>query len=295
MRHHRHHPSRLVRRRTAARAGRRRRGAAARADPELAAQVRLWQADREALRAQLDAMLHEPVPPRLTQAVWQGAPPRWRVALWAAGVALFVLGGASGAGLLAGLGAPQRALQAGSGEWLQRAAVAHAVYVPEKRHPVEVSVEQNQDGHLARWLTKRLDVPVKLFDLDPAGLRARRRPPAARRARAERAADVPERRRASASPSTCASPTPARPTRPLLRSATSARASSACSTGSKARAPPPPATRWSAACRASSCWRWRRRSIGRVGRGSKPGRPDSTHVARYIRAMQITSESAEPH
>jgi anti-sigma factor RsiW len=60
-------------------------------------------------------------------------------------------------------------LQAASGQWLQRAAVAHAVYVPEKRHPVEVSVEQNQDGHLARWLTKRLDVPVKLFDLNPQG------------------------------------------------------------------------------------------------------------------------------
>ena len=139
-----------------------------REQPELAAQVRLWRADREALRAQSDALLHEPVPARLTQAV-RRAPSRWRVEQWAAGVALFVLGGATGAGLLAGLDAPQRELQAGSGEWLQRAAVAHAVYVPEKRHPVEVSVEQNQDGHLARWLTKRLDVPVKLFDLAPQG------------------------------------------------------------------------------------------------------------------------------
>ncbi|HRI18258.1 MAG TPA: anti-sigma factor, partial [Burkholderiaceae bacterium] len=40
-----------------------------RADPARAAQVRLWHADREALRAQLDATLHEPVPPRLAQAL----------------------------------------------------------------------------------------------------------------------------------------------------------------------------------------------------------------------------------
>ena len=143
-----------------------------RENPELAAELRLWRADREALRARLDAVLLEPVPPRLTRAVEQTAwlaPPRRRIAQWAAGLALFVLGGATGAALFAELGSPPQALQAGNGEWLQRAAVAHAVYVPEKRHPVEVSVEQNQDNHLARWLTKRLDVPVKLFDLQAQG------------------------------------------------------------------------------------------------------------------------------
>lgn len=142
-----------------------------REQPELAARVRLWQADREALRAQLDAVLLEPVPTRLAQVAAQPvAGPRRRLALWAAGVALFVLGGAAGAVLMAGLGAAARApQQATAGEWLQRAAVAHAIYTPEKRHPVEVSVEQNQDDHLARWLTKRLDVPVKLFDLAPQG------------------------------------------------------------------------------------------------------------------------------
>ena len=54
-----------------------------RADPERAAQVRLWRADREALRAQLDATLHEPVPPRLAQAVMQDRTPRWRAAAMA--------------------------------------------------------------------------------------------------------------------------------------------------------------------------------------------------------------------
>lgn len=140
-----------------------------RSDAERAAQVRLWLADREALRAQLDATLQEPVPPRLTHAVLRARPALWRAGLWAAGVAaLFALGAAAG-WLAAGHTAGPQAEQAATGEWLQRAAVAHAVYVPEKRHPVEVSVAQNQDGHLARWLTKRLDVPVKLFDLKAQG------------------------------------------------------------------------------------------------------------------------------
>jgi anti-sigma factor RsiW len=144
-----------------------------RADSQRAAQVRLWQADRDALRAQLDATLQEPVPQGLLETVSQAHPPRWRAGMWAAGFALFALGG--GAGWLAAGGAGSGAAldvqqqQATTGEWLQRAAVAHAIYVPEKRHPVEVSVAQNHDGHLARWLTKRLDVPVKLFDLQAQG------------------------------------------------------------------------------------------------------------------------------
>ena len=50
--------------------------------------------------------------------------------------------------------------------WAHFAAVAHAVYVPEVRHPVEVKA---QEEHLARWLTKRLEMPVKLFDLRSQG------------------------------------------------------------------------------------------------------------------------------
>jgi anti-sigma factor RsiW len=54
--------------------------------------------------------------------------------------------------------------------------MAHAVYVPEVRHPVEVAVQgatpqdnRAQEEHLQRWLTKRLDRPVKLFDLRSQG------------------------------------------------------------------------------------------------------------------------------
>lgn len=41
-----------------------------------------------------------------------------------------------------------------------RAARAHLVYSPEVRHPVEVDAKQ-QD-HLVKWLSKRLDIPLKV-------------------------------------------------------------------------------------------------------------------------------------
>jgi anti-sigma factor RsiW len=63
-----------------------------------------------------------------------------------------------------------------TGGWQHRAAVAHAVYAPEVRHPVEVNVaqgsaaeQQAQEEHLARWLSKRLDMPVRLYDLRAQG------------------------------------------------------------------------------------------------------------------------------
>lgn len=142
------------------------------ANPELAARVRLWAADRELMRTQLAGVLDEPVPAVLEQVLWRKRPTHaaWRDAgwqRWAAALAVFALGGVLGAGLVWRTQAPP-ALVAAAAEpaWVQRAAVAHAVYVPEVRHPVEVKA---QEEHLSRWLTKRLDVPVKLFDLRAQG------------------------------------------------------------------------------------------------------------------------------
>ncbi len=144
--------------------------------PDDAARVRLWAADRELLRLQFEAVLAEPVPPRLSTLVSgraaRAAPaPVWRIA---AAVALFALGAAVGAGVmwrsqagaLASALAAAAAIPAAPGAWAQRAVVAHTVYVPEVRHAVEVRA---QEEHLSRWLTKRIDVPVKLFDLRAQG------------------------------------------------------------------------------------------------------------------------------
>jgi anti-sigma factor RsiW len=136
-----------------------------------AARVRLWAADREALRSQLDGVLVEPVPAHLTRLVLHGPSaidwPHWQAR--AAAIALFALGVAVGAGLM--WRSRTDATQTASGApaamaWVQRAAVAHSVYVPEVRHAVEVRA---QEEHLSRWLTKRLAVPVHLFDLREQG------------------------------------------------------------------------------------------------------------------------------
>jgi anti-sigma factor RsiW len=148
--------------------------------PEAAARVRAWAADRELLRTGFDGVLQERVAPRLARSVWQRAGalqrPGWMHA--AALAATFVLGGATGA-LLTWQSSQRAPTATAAGQplaWVQRAALAHSVYVPEVRHPVEVSVADKtapdvgaQEEHLVRWLTRRLDVPVKLFDLRPQG------------------------------------------------------------------------------------------------------------------------------
>ena len=135
--------------------------------PEDATRVRLWSADGQALRSRLAPLLDEPVPDALRQMVTRSqGRPRWAMAAAICGT--FVLGGLVGAGLM--WQAQERRgttlVAAAPAGWVQRAALAHSVYVPEPRHAVEVKA---QEEHLARWLTKRIDVPVKLFDLRAQG------------------------------------------------------------------------------------------------------------------------------
>jgi len=49
----------------------------------------------------------------------------------------------------------------------RRAAVAHATYSPEVRHPVEVGADQ--EAHLVAWLSKRLGSPVRAPKLEDVG------------------------------------------------------------------------------------------------------------------------------
>jgi anti-sigma factor RsiW len=146
--------------------------------PDDTAQVRLWAADRDALRARLGPTAEEPVPTRLEQLVWNHAPATAPIGWqrWAAALAVFVLGGLIGAGLTWRLAGEGDESDAGAQPWEQRALIAHAVYAPEVRHPVEVAVAGStpedarvQEEHLSRWLTKRIDRPVKLFDLRAQG------------------------------------------------------------------------------------------------------------------------------
>ena len=52
-------------------------------------------------------------------------------------------------------------------EFVHQAALAHAVYAPEVRHPVEVGSAQEE--HLVQWLSKRLGRPLKVPKLQAQG------------------------------------------------------------------------------------------------------------------------------
>lgn len=141
-------------------------------DPEAAERVRAWREQRHALRTLHPEMLVEPVPPHLLHAAMQLHQRSNRLAQWqrwggiAAAVLLsFVLG-------WAGHGQWQATAVARSGAtparaFAHQAVSAHAVYLPEVRHPVEVDASQQQ--HLVQWLSKRLNRQLKVPNLGGAG------------------------------------------------------------------------------------------------------------------------------
>jgi anti-sigma factor RsiW len=52
-------------------------------------------------------------------------------------------------------------------EFVRQAGFAYAVYMPEKRHPVEVAAPEQE--HLVQWLSKRLGRPLKIPRLEAQG------------------------------------------------------------------------------------------------------------------------------
>lgn len=136
--------------------------------PDEAARMAALQAQSAGLQALHAQMLDEPVPLQLKRALRR--PPvqwRWPHAL-AAGLMLSVgLGVGYGA---ANFGQRSTALTQAKAQlpmFVREAAAAHAVYVPEKRHPVEVAAQQQ--AHLVQWLSKRLGVPLKPPVLEAQG------------------------------------------------------------------------------------------------------------------------------
>lgn len=136
------------------------------ARPEEAERVADYRRLSEALRGAYDAVLEEPVPERLPQALRPG--PRLRryaaVAAWlAVGIAIGVI---SGWQLHETRPAAPPAADIGAG-MAHRAAIAHATYSPEVRHPVEVGADQ--EAHLVAWLSKRLGAPLRAPKLEAVG------------------------------------------------------------------------------------------------------------------------------
>ena len=130
--------------------------------------VQDWQRQNELLREWLDPVMREALPLRLPlKPVFTAWP--WRSL--AAGVALAVVSASSAWFVRGAMDHDALPLAAGSAAsqlvgnvdnlpgFARRAAVAHVVYSPEVRHPVEVGADQEQA--LVTWLTKRLGTPVR--------------------------------------------------------------------------------------------------------------------------------------
>lgn len=132
------------------------------ANPEAARTVDAYRAQNAALHAAFDGVLNEPLPEALAQSPVGS---QWiNLRRLAAAIALLVLGGAGG-WLLNEVVAPgERALVPLMSE---RARVAHAVFTPEVRHPVEVVAAERT--HLVAWLTKRIGAPLVVPELTDRG------------------------------------------------------------------------------------------------------------------------------
>lgn len=134
--------------------------------PEEAERVAAYRRLSEEVRAAYDGMLAEPVPDHLTRAAARRVPLRRIAAVFG----WIALGALIGAGAVWELRPERTLVQAPPDGALiaRRAAVAHAVYSPEVRHPVEVGADEEQ--HLVNWLSKRLGVKLRAPKLDEAGM-----------------------------------------------------------------------------------------------------------------------------
>lgn len=128
---------------------------------EDAQRVAAYRRQNEALRTAYDPLLAAAVPVRLRP----GTPRRWWLPAqhYAVAAVLMAVSGIAGWHMHAYV-AGERTQTV----YLARvAAVAHAVYSPEVRHPVEVGADQEE--HLVRWLSKRLGTGLKIPHLAVQG------------------------------------------------------------------------------------------------------------------------------
>ncbi|GAC1540559.1 MAG: anti-sigma factor [Myxococcales bacterium] len=155
--------------------------------PEEAERVRAYREQTRALKAQFNPVLDEQVPARLHEAAVAPRPsararrgsrrlPRWSFERIAASVVLACAGAAAG---WVGRGAihpssvasetpsasPLPAFERAS--LPREAAIAHAVFSPDLRRPVEVGAEQ--EGQLVAWLSKRMGSKIRPPALGPFG------------------------------------------------------------------------------------------------------------------------------
>jgi len=135
------------------------------AHPEDEARVRAWTAQNRRLHEAYDDILNKPVPLALLRAASRRERPTrsWRAL--AAGVVALVAGGV-GYGIGVHSAATPQAPVA-LAPLSREAALAHVVFSPETRHPVEV--EAAHADHLVAWLSKRLGSRLSAPDFRSEG------------------------------------------------------------------------------------------------------------------------------
>jgi anti-sigma factor RsiW len=131
--------------------------------PREARLVAAWRRDKEAVRDAFSRPDDDVVPARFESRL-RAAPGSWRwhaPAAVAAGLAILLTG------VLIGWLLGNRSGAEHARALVERALVAHRVYSPEVRHPVEVAASDS--GHLVSWLSKRLGKALIIPDLAPQG------------------------------------------------------------------------------------------------------------------------------
>lgn len=138
------------------------------AHPEEQARVQDWQRQNEGLRDLLAPVLDEPLPLRLPLRPpakafpWRGLAASVLVATISAGSAWSLRGAMDAETMqlaLAKTPAAPAADKPSLAGFAQRAAIAHVVYSPDVRRPVEIAADQEQS--LVNWLTKRMGTEVR--------------------------------------------------------------------------------------------------------------------------------------
>ena len=136
--------------------------------PQERARVQDWQQQNAQLRAMLAPVLEEPVPlglplqPPTAHFPWRACAAAVVLACISAVSAWSIRGAVDAESTrlaLARAAQTTTADSAGLSGFAQRAAIAHVVYSPDVRRPVEVGADQEQA--LVTWLTKRMGTQVQ--------------------------------------------------------------------------------------------------------------------------------------
>jgi anti-sigma factor RsiW len=135
------------------------------ANPDAAADVALLQRQGDAIRTLFEPVSAEAVPARLRPARLAAEMTRRRRRAWGwAAAAVVLVGIGLGTGWFA---RPLFDARPASQVLIANAVNAHAVYVAENRHAVEVGSDDSE--HLSSWLSNRLDTTLGMPDLAAQG------------------------------------------------------------------------------------------------------------------------------